>query len=91
MYLHIGNGISVKTEDIVGIFDLDSATVSKVSKKFINKLSRENSLEYLDEDLPRSFVVTTGGGKTRVKLSRISTQGLKMRAELGYEDEKRSL
>ena len=35
MYLHIGNGKSLKLEDIVGIFDLDTATVSKITKKFI--------------------------------------------------------
>ena len=34
MYLHIGNGKSVKREDIIGIFDLDTATVSKITKNF---------------------------------------------------------
>jgi hypothetical protein len=88
MYLHIGNGVSVKDKNIIGIFDLDSATVSKISKNFINKLSKEGAVEYLDDDLPRSFIVTDTDKKTKVKLSRISTQGLKMRAEMGYEDEK---
>ncbi len=88
MYLHIGNGVSVKNTDIIGIFDLDSATVSKISKNFINKLSKEGSVEYLDDDLPRSFIVSGTRDKTKIKLSRISTQGLKIRAEMGYEDDK---
>ena len=41
MYLHIGNGVSIKDEDIIGIFDLDSATVSRITKKFINKKQKE--------------------------------------------------
>ena len=37
MYLHIGNKSSVKRKDIIGIFDLDTATVSKITKDFINR------------------------------------------------------
>ena len=77
MYLHIGNGKSVKKRDIIGIFDLDTATVSKTGKDFINRKEKEGFLEYDDYDLPRSFVLL-GDGK--VMLSRISVQGLKLRA-----------
>ena len=37
MYLHIGNGESIKKENIIGIFDLDTATVSGITKKYINE------------------------------------------------------
>ena len=37
MYLHIGNKKSIKKDKIIGIFDLDTATVSGISKDFINK------------------------------------------------------
>ena len=37
MYLHVGKGKTVKEKEIIGIFDLDTATVSSVTKKFINK------------------------------------------------------
>lgn len=81
MYLHIGNGVSVKDKEIIGIFDLDTSTVSKVTKKFINKKSREGNLEYTDEDLPRSFVFCCENKKFKVKLSRISSIGLKQRID----------
>ena len=32
MYLHIGNGKMIKMKDIVGIFDSDTATVSKITR-----------------------------------------------------------
>ena len=80
MYLHIGNGKSVKKRDIIGIFDLDTSTVSKTGKDFINKKSKAGLLEYGDDDLPRSFVLVDEGKVSRVFLSRISVQGLKLRA-----------
>ena len=79
MYLHIGNGVSIKDEDIIGIFDLDSATVSKVTKRFINKKQKDGSVEYTDFDLPRSFILIGDRADTKIKLSRISPQGLNSR------------
>ena len=81
MYLHIGNKTSVKKREIVGIFDLDTATVSSITKKFINQNERDGRVEYTDSDLPRSFLLIENGGECSVKLSRISTVGLKARAE----------
>ena len=86
MYLHIGNGISVKKKNIIGIFDLDTSTVSKTGKNFINKMERAGLLEYNDFDLPRSFVLLEEDGTSKVKLSRISVQGLKIRADENYKE-----
>jgi hypothetical protein len=81
MYLHIGNGTSIKTEDIIGIFDLDTATVSKTTKKYISSKEKEGKVEYTDFDLPRAFIVCSGKSGERVKLSRISSVGLLQRTE----------
>jgi len=86
MYLHIGKGSSVDTKDIIGIFDLDTATVSSITKNFINKAQREGRVEYKDSDLPRSFIVVSKEKKkSRVRLSRISVSGLKLRAGSSYD------
>ena len=65
MYLHIGNGVSIKTDDIIGIFDLDTATVSQSTKKYISKvLSRITFLGALFiciiAALPAVFTAATG-------------------------------
>lgn len=86
MYLHIGNRQSVKKKDIIGIFDLDTSTVTKTGKEFINRLEREGAVEYADDDLPRSFVLISEGNKCRAKLSRISTKGLAARAYENIQD-----
>lgn len=86
MYLHIGNGQSVKKKDIIGVFDLDTSTVTKTGKDFINKLEREGAVEYSDDDLPRSFVLISEEKKCKAKLSRISTKGLMARANESIND-----
>ena len=86
MYLHIGNKKSIKSEKIIGIFDLDTATVSNISKDFINRKQRENLVDYDDSDLPRSFVLYDEGEVSKIKLSRISSVGLKMRSDGNYDN-----
>lgn len=85
MYLHVGNGVNVRLRDIIGIFDLDTATVSSVTKKYVNSNEKEGNIEYADSDLPRAFVLHeergSDGKKYKIKLSRISAAGLKLRAE----------
>ena len=81
MYLHIGNGVSIREDRIIGIFDLDTATVSKITKKFINKNETCGNVEYTDYDLPRSFIVCDVKGEYKVKLSRISSVGLRQRLD----------
>lgn len=81
MYLNIGNGVSIKDKDVIGVFDLDTATVSGVTRRFINEKQKEGLVEYTDTDLPRSFVVIERDGECEIKLSRISTVGLKVRQE----------
>ena len=81
MYLHVGNGKSLKKKSIAGIFDLDTATGQKNTKVFIDRASREKKISYDDTDLPRSFIVLSDKGEESVILSRISTVGLSQRAE----------
>ena len=86
MYLHIGNGKSVRKKDIIGIFDLDTSTVTKQGKSFINNMEKSGRVEYDDFDLPRSFVLFEEKGEYKIKLSRISAKGLKMRASERFND-----
>ena len=87
MYLHVGNGKSLRKKDIIGVFDLDTSTVSKITKQFINESQKKGNVEYLDSDLPRSFIVYSGKEGVKVRLSRISTQGLKLRADEDISEE----
>ena len=35
MYLHLGSNVSVPTEDIVGIFDLDNSSTSRITREYL--------------------------------------------------------
>ena len=81
MFLHIGNGENVRKRDVIGIFDLDTATISGITRKYINKNEKEGNIDYSDSDLPRSFILIEKNKKYKIKLSRISSSGLKARYE----------
>lgn len=85
MYLHIGNGKNIKQKNIIGIFDLDTATVSSQTKRFVNQMEKEGLVEYEDMDLPRSFLLIKnedGAHPFSLRLSRISPAGLRERAQI---------
>ena len=86
MYLHIGNGESIKKEEIIGIFDLDTATVGKSTKRYINEMQKKGKVEYTDSDLPRAFVLIKGKKEKeeKIKLSRISSIGLLQRSDVEF-------
>jgi hypothetical protein len=90
MYLHIGNGKNVRKKNIIGIFDLDTATVSKITKRFINKKEKKGLVEYSDYDLPRSFILVDNKEDSKIILSRISTQGLIYRSDLNIVSDNES-
>ncbi len=79
MFLHIGNGKSIRKKSIIGIFDLDTSTVSPITKNYVNLMQKKGLLDYDDSDLPRSFVIYESDGEAKASLSRISTSGLKLR------------
>lgn len=81
MFLHIGNGETVLYRDIIGIFDMDTATVSSVTRETLKKYEKEKKLRYGDTDIPRTFLLCGEREKgTVMRLSHISSQGLTQRA-----------
>ena len=44
MYLHLGQNTVVSSEDVIGIFDLDSTTVSKHTRKFLEQGQKQGKV-----------------------------------------------
>lgn len=44
MYIHIGGEHIVRTEEIIGFFDMDTATVSRNTKKTLQKSETQGKL-----------------------------------------------
>ena len=72
MYLNVGSEELLKKR-IVGIFDLDTATVSKKTRDTLSLLEKTDRMVTLTTDLPRSFIVAVGpDGTQTVYLSQYS-------------------
>ena len=82
MYLHLGQNTVVRTEDIIGVFDMDNSTVSKHTKIFLNKAQKENRVINVSMELPKSFIVCEQNGKQTVYISQIAPSTLLRRAAL---------
>ena len=57
MLIHIGENKVVRKKDILGIFDMDSTTVSVHSRKYLSSAQKEKRVKTLSYDLPRSFIL----------------------------------
>lgn len=89
MYLHLGENTIVRSRDIVGIFDMDTTTVMKSSRTFLNRAEKEKETVTVSYELPKSFIVTRAKGAKRktVYISQLSSTTLENRSKtfLGYK------
>ena len=81
MYIHLGNNAVIKTQDIIGIFDLDNTTVQKRTRDFLKKAERDGKIVITSNELPKSFVLTGNKkGEKKVYLSFLSPNTLLKRS-----------
>ena len=59
---------SVRARDVIGVFDLDTATVSGITKNFLAGCENSGEVEGTDS-LPKSFILASRDRKSRVYLS----------------------
>ena len=76
MFLHAGNHISVKKDEIIGIFDLDTASMAKTTRDFLSNAEKKGSVINVSSELPKSFIVSKKRNQTTVYISPISAQTL---------------
>ena len=81
MYLSIGNDMAVRERSIIGIFDLDNTTCSKITKKFLRTAEKNGQVIAAGDELPKSFILTEEFGMERVYLSQFSSQTMEKRME----------
>ena len=73
----------MRTDSIVGIFDLDITSQSHLTRKFLAAAEKTGQVVNAAEDIPKSFVVCRDGEKSRVYLSQMASSTLLKRAESG--------
>lgn len=78
MYLAIGNDLLIRDRNLIGIFDLDNTSTSHRTRAFLHRAEEEGGVIPCD-DLPKSFLLTSEYGFTRVRLSTLTTATLEKR------------
>ncbi len=81
MYLHVGNSKNIRIRDVIGIFDMDNATVSSVTRKFLSKKQKQLMVETAELDIPKSFILFEENGIQKVCFSPISSAALRGRID----------
>ena len=76
MYLHLGAGAVVRTDSIVGVFDLDNTSQSHLTRRYLANAEKNGQVVNVAEDIPKSFVVCRDCEGTTVYLSQMSPQTL---------------
>ena len=80
LYLHLGQDVVIRTRDIIGIFDMDNATVSRASKRYLAMAEKAGRVINVTSELPKTFVVCSDReGRITVYISQISSATLKKR------------
>lgn len=83
MYLHIGQDTIIRTRDVLGVFDLDTASIAAATREYLAAAEKGGRVVTVTDELPKSFIVMRGQPPT-VYLSQISASTLKKRS--GFVD-----
>ena len=77
MYIHLGRDYVLNDRDIIGIFNLETTTVSPRGREFLNYAQKNGAVVSLSDDLPDAPVDT-------VYLSELSSAAMKRRTEMSF-------
>ncbi len=81
-YLHIGMNVMVDPRRVIGIFDLDNTSTSKLTRRFLDGAEKEGVVQSACEDIPKSFVVCDHPYHRQIiYLSQLNSQTLLKRAQ----------
>ena len=56
MYLHLGQDTVVKMSEVVGIFDLETSTISKITREFLAKAEKSGKVINVSMEMPKTFI-----------------------------------
>lgn len=86
MYLHLGQNTVIKISDVIGIFDMETSTISKSTRNYLGDAQKKGRVVNVSMEMPKSFVVCCNkNNKLTVYITQISSSTLLKRT--GYIDE----
>ena len=82
MYVHLGYGTVIDSKDIIGIFDIEGTSMSKITRNFLAAAEKRGQVENVGMmyELPKTFTVAKGKHKMKkVYITQLSGSTLKKR------------
>ena len=74
--INIGGTTVLYKEDILGVFDLDTATTRTDTKRYLASMEQKKRVVTVGTDIPKSFVVTVKGRAERLYITQLSSASL---------------
>lgn len=81
MYIHLGRDYVLNDRDIIGIFNLETTTITPRGREFLNYAQKNGAVVSLSDELPQSYVLADGAVADTVYLSELSPAAMRRRAE----------
>ena len=83
MYIHLGRDYVLNDRDVIGIFNLETTTISPRVREFLNYAQKNGAVVSLSEELPQCYVLADAPVDT-VYLSELSSTAMKKRTEAPF-------
>ena len=77
MFLHLGGDVTVRSSDVIGVFDIEACSVSRVTVDYLNGCQKNKQIVNISEDMPKSFIVT----ENKTYISNVSCQTINKRGK----------
>lgn len=84
MYIYLGGNTVISSNEILGIFDMDTSTVNKATRDYLLNSEKNKKVIYVNYELPKSFIVC----KDKIYICPLNTSTLLKRVEAGQKSKK---
>ena len=85
MYLHLGQDTVVLQDDILGIFDIETATVARATRQYLASATQQGKVINVSLEMPKAFIVCQPWKEksvAKIYISQVSTATLKKRKKV---------
>lgn len=81
MYLHVGQNTVIRTGEIIGIFDMETSTLSQTTRQVLARAEKEGKVVNVSMEMPKSFLICQNEkGEMTCYITQISTATLLKRS-----------
>lgn len=78
MFLYLGGDVTVRSNEVVGIFDIEECSVSRTTADFLNSSQKNRKIVNVSEEMPKSFIVT----QNKTYISNVSCHTINKRGKI---------